>query len=155
MAFEEVKREIIAAPVLAKFSLDARHRVTADSSAYALGAAVLQKCGEDWRPVAFISRTLTAAEKRYAQLEKEALAITWACEKFAQYIVGKRLYIETDHKPFVPLLGMKHLHSLPPRMVRFRLRLMRFDFCIQHIPGKFMYSADTLHVKSFSLISGK
>ena len=83
-------------------------------------------------------------EMWYAQIEKEALATTWICEKFAQYIVGKRIYIETDHQPFVPPLGMKHLDSLLPRILRFRLRLMLFDFRIPHTPGKLMYSADTL-----------
>ena len=81
---------------------------------------------------------------RYMQIEKEALATRWACEKFSQYIVGKRILIDTAHKPLVPLLGTKHLDSLLPRILRVRLRLMRFDFCIEHIPGKFMYSADTL-----------
>ena len=57
------------------------------------------------------------SETRYAQIEKEALGITWACEKFATYIVGRKFLVETDHKPFVPLLGIKHLDSLPPRIV--------------------------------------
>ena len=34
----------------------------------------------------------------------EALAVTWACNKFHSYIVGREFEIETDHKPFVPLL---------------------------------------------------
>ena len=41
----------------------------------------------------------------YAQIEKEALAVTWACEKFMTYILGKEIVIETDHKPLVSLLG--------------------------------------------------
>ena len=58
--------------------------------------------------------------------------------------MGKRIYIEADHKPPVSLLGTKHLDSLPPRIQRFRLRLIRFDFCIEHKPGKLMYSTDIL-----------
>ena len=52
--------------------------------------------------------------------------------------------LETDHKPLVPLLSHKHLDSLPPRVVRFRLRLMRFDYIIKHVPGKSLHTADTL-----------
>ena len=87
---------------------------------------------------------MTSAESRYAQIEKEALAATWACEKFATYIQGKTITLETDHKPLVPLLSHKHLDSLPPRVVRFRLRLMRFDYIIKHVPGKSLHTADTL-----------
>ena len=50
---------------------------------------------------------------------KETLATTWACEKFASYVLGKKFTIETDHKPLVPLLGNKRLHSLPPRIYVF------------------------------------
>ena len=55
-----------------------------------------------------------------------------------------KFLIETDHKPLIPLLGTKHLDSLPPRVLRFRLRLARFDYSIQHVPGKLLYTADTL-----------
>ena len=83
-------------------------------------------------------------ETRYAQIEKEALAITWACENRSTYILGKHISIETDHKPLVPLLGCKHLDNLPPRVLRFRLRLIRFSYSIQQVPGKLLYVADTL-----------
>ena len=62
----------------------------------------------------YASRSLTETERRYAQIEKEALAKTWACEKFSQYILAKQILIETDHKPLVPLLSSKHLDDLPP-----------------------------------------
>ena len=58
-------------------------------------------------------------EKQYAQIEKEVLAIMLACDKFSMYVLGKSIKIETDHKPLVPLLGSKHLDSLPPRVLRF------------------------------------
>ena len=39
----------------------------------------------------------------YTQIKKEALAVTWACEKFSDYVLGGTLHNETDHEPFVPL----------------------------------------------------
>ena len=60
-----------------------------------------------WRPVAFASQTLNEAETHYAQIEKEALALTWALEKFAEYVLGKCVILETDHKPLVPILAGK------------------------------------------------
>ena len=119
-------------------------RICADASSYGLGAVLMQQSDSTWKPVAYASRSLTETEKRYAQIEKEALASTWACEKFSTYILGKKFLIETDHKPLVPLLGTKHLDSLPPRVLRFRLRLARFDYSIVHVPGKLLYTADAL-----------
>ena len=95
--------------------------------------------------MAYTFRAMSETETRYAQVKKETLAITWASEKFTIYILGKHIGIETDHKPLVPLLGSKHLDNLPPRVLRFRLRLMRFSSSIQHVPGKLLYTADTLH----------
>ena len=37
---------------------------------------------------------MTEAETRYAQIKKEALAITWACEHFTNYILGKQIQIQ-------------------------------------------------------------
>lgn len=143
-AFNQVKEELSKPTVLALYNPQTETKVSADASSHGLGAVLLQKTQQDWQPVAYASRSLTETERRYAQIEKEALAITWACEKFAMYILGKRFEIETDHKPLVPILGTKALDSLPPRVLRFRLRLARFDYLIQHVPGKHLYTADCL-----------
>ena len=76
--------------------------------------------------------------------DREALATTWACEKFSTYLIGKTFDVETDYKPLIPLLITKHLDDLPPRILRFRLRLAKFQFAAYHIPGKYMYTADAL-----------
>ena len=60
---------------------------------------------------------MSDTEKRYVQIEKEALATTWACEKFSMYILGHPFLIESDHKPLIPLLNIKHLDALPPRIL--------------------------------------
>ena len=83
---------------------------------------------------------MTETEKRYTQIEKEALAVTWVCEKCSTYILGMKFLIETDHKPLVPLLGTKHLDSLPPRVLWFHLCLARFDYDIARVPGKLLYT---------------
>ena len=88
---------------------------------------------------------MTSTEQRYAQIEKEALAVTWACEKFADFLIGLHSFqVETDHKPLVPLLQKKSLDDLPSRIQRFRMRLMRFLFTIFHTAGKNLHVADAL-----------
>ena len=89
-------------------------------------------------------RSLTPTEQRYAQIEKEALALTWACVRLAEYLLGKPFHLHTDHKPLVPLLSSKSLDTLPARVQRFCMRLLRYQFSISHVPGKDLHIADTL-----------
>ena len=113
-AFQEVKSEMCSDRVLAIFDPKARHVVSADAKQGALGAVLLQKTPEGWQLVEFASRRLTDMENRYAMIEKEALALTWACAKFDYYLVRRDFHLEIDHKPLVPLLGDKDLVALPP-----------------------------------------
>ena len=144
-AFNQIKEALITSPVLALFNPNLETVVSADASSYGLGAVLLQKqqSGE-LKPVAYISRSMTPTEQRYAQIEKEALAFTWACERLADYLIGLQFHIQTDHKPLVPLFSSKHLEELPIRVQRFRLRMMRYRFTISHVPGKDLTIADTL-----------
>ena len=85
-----------------------------------------------------------AAENNYAAIELEALAITWVSEKFSDYVLGLQFTVETDHKPLIPLFSTTELCKMPPRIQRFRLRMMRFSHTVQHVPGKQQILADTL-----------
>ena len=87
-AFEEVKRILTTAPVLALFDPTRETTVSADASCFGLGAVLMQKQPEGTlKPVSYISRSMTATEQRYVQIEG-ALALTWACERFSDYLVG-------------------------------------------------------------------
>ena len=143
-AFSSVKTELTRPTVLALYDPMAETLLSADASSNGLGAVLLPKFEVEWRPVVFASRLMSEMETRYAQIEKEALAITWACDKFSVDILGKQFTVETDHKPLVSLLSSKQLDCLPPRILRFRLCLMRYHLAIKHVPGKLMYTADTL-----------
>ena len=94
--------------------------------------------------MATISRSLTSVEQCYAQVEKECLAVMWACERFADLLVGKEFLIETDHKPLLPLLTSKNLDELSVRIQRYRMRLMRFQYTVTHVPGPDPEIADAL-----------
>ena len=123
-SFTQVQDALTKSPILASFDPNLETIVSADASSFRLGAVLLQKqkSGEI-RPVAYISRTMTPTEQRYGQIEKESLALTWACERFQDYLVGVQFHTETDHKPLVPLFGKKLLDELPLRVQRFRMRL--------------------------------
>ena len=76
-AFETIKRQLVSKPYLAIYDPQLQTKVIADASSYGIGAVMVQKHQEGtWKPVAFISRTLSSTEEKYAQIEKEALATT-------------------------------------------------------------------------------
>lgn len=144
-AFRQVKDQLATTPVLAHYSPEHETVIATDASNKGLGAVLLQIQPDGTRkPVSYISRSLTEAEKNYAVIEKEALATTWASERFSEYVLGLKYTIETDHKPLVPLLTSKELAKLPPRIQRFRLRLARFSPTVVHVSGKSQVVADAL-----------
>ena len=70
-----------------------------DASDYCIGAALMQKVECKECPIAFYSRAITVAEKKYDTSQKELLAIVKAVEHFKQFLYGKELIIKTDHNP--------------------------------------------------------
>lgn len=144
-AFDQVKRDITEATTLTLYDPRQQLIVSADASAYGLGAVLLQKDRQGLvSPVAFASKGLSETEGRYAQIEKEAYAVTWACERFEKFLIGTKFHVQTDHKPLIALLGDRELNTIPARIQRFKLRLMRFCYSIEHVPGKDLWTADAL-----------
>ena len=110
-AFTNLKKELTNPNILTLHNPNADTIISADASSHGVGAALLQKVQGQWHPVAYASRSMTCTESRYAQIEKETLAATWACEKFATYIQGKTITLETDHKPLVLLLSHQEFYD--------------------------------------------
>ena len=77
-----------------------------DASPYGVGA-VLSQIDEQGveRPVSYVSRTLSQAERNYSQLEKEALALIFGTKRFHYYLYGHSFTLYTDHKPLQGLLN--------------------------------------------------
>ena len=144
-AFFALKEALSSSEVFSLYDAELDTTVSADASSYGLGAVLRQKQPNgDIRLVAYISRALTETEQKYAQIEKEALAVMWAAERFQDYLLGKHFTFETDHKSLVPLLSTKNLDEMPIRVQQFHLRLMRFSYSIYHVPGAELCTADTL-----------
>ena len=91
--------------MLTHFNLALPLRLVSDASPYGIGAVmshVLPNGTE--RPIAFASRTLSTAERNYAQINKEAPAIVWAVRKFHTYLYGRDFVLVTDHKPLTAVI---------------------------------------------------
>lgn len=144
-AFREIKQKLVSPDVLAHYDASKPSVVAADACQDGLGAVLLQTDSSGKRrPIAFASRSLSDTEKRYAVIEKEALAAVWACEKFSDYILGTEFTLETDHRPLVPLLSSTDLSKMPPRILRFRLRMARYTPEIKYVQGIHQHTADAL-----------
>lgn len=139
-AYLDLKQKICQSPVLRYYSPNEEVTVSVDASAHGLGACLLQ----GGRPVAYAARTLTPAEGRWAQIEKELLAIVFGCTRFHQYVYGhNQVIVETDHKPLESIFK-KPLNSTPARLQRMLMKLQDYSLKIQYKPGKLMFIADTL-----------
>ena len=130
-------------PILKYFDPKLPTRTSSDASKLGLGATLEQCHDGTWHPVAYASRSLTSAEQNYCQLEKETLSILFACERFHEYLYGRKFLVINDPQP-VRSIFQKPLNKSPPRIQRFRLRLQKYDFDFQYVPGKQLHVADTL-----------
>ena len=137
-AFDRTKKALTSTPLLQYYDVKKPVCTQCDASHGGLGAGLLQ----DGLPVVYASRTLTANERNYAQIEKELLAIVFACEKFDQYVYGReKLHVQSDHKP-LEVIFKKPFATLPKRLQRMLLRLQRYSLDVTYT--REMYIAVTL-----------
>ena len=134
-SFEVLQNALSHESVLGYYEVGSETKLKVDAGPNGLGLIILQKKeGNEWKPIECASRSLTETEKRYLQLEKEALAIRSACERCCVYLIGSNFIVETDHKPLVPLFN--NPNSRPPlRIERWLLYLQQFQFTLRYCPG--------------------
>ena len=138
-SWKQVKQLITREPVLKYFDPSKEVTLQCDASESGLGAVILQ----EGRPIAFSSRALKIIERNYAQIEKELLGIVHGCTRFDQYVYGRSITVQTDHKPLGTIFK-KSLLSAPKRLQRMLLQLQRYSLNKAYKPGKELFIADTL-----------
>jgi len=142
--FDELKQVFMTKPVLAAPDLDREFRVEADTSNYATRGVLSMKCSDKkWRPVAFISKSLSDTERNYEIHDKEMLAVVRCLEAWRHFLEGATVKFEvwTDHKNLEYFMKAQKLNR---RQARWALYLSRFDFVLKHVPGSKMGKADSL-----------
>ena len=138
---------LCSAPLLSHFDPVKPILVQVDASPFGLGA-ILSHVEEDGResPVYYASRTLSAAERNYPQIEKEGLALVYAVKKFHQFLYGNKFYLFTDHKPLLGLFS--ETASLPARsasrVLRWAVMLSGYNYELKYRPGLQNGNADML-----------
>lgn len=138
--FRKLKAVISSDPVLALFNPKERICVQTDASKDGLGCVLMQ----GGKPIAFASRTLTKSEVKYAQIEKELLAIVFACQRFHFYLYGRDFTVESDHKPLESLMK-RDIDDITRRLQSMMMCLLRYSqMTVVFKPGKEMLIADCL-----------
>lgn len=143
-AFQELKRRVCSAPVLAMPNNNGMFRVEADSSDFATGGILSQQqLDGKWKPIAFISHSLNPTERNYEIYDKEMLAIMTSLDEWRQYLLGAKEIFEiwTDHKN---LSYFRKPQKLNRRQARWTTELQEYHFTLHHKSGKQMTKADLL-----------
>ena len=138
-AFDATKSLICREVTLAYFDPQAESVIQVDASSRGLGAVLIQH----GKPIAFASKSLSDCEQRYANIEREMLAVVFGCERFHMYVYGKSFVIESGHKP-LEMINLKNLAAAPQRLQRMFLRVQPYDFVLRYKPGKQMMLADAM-----------
>lgn len=134
-AFDDLKDGLAKQETLAYFDPNLETFVMADASPVGLGGVLFQKNSDNiFRIICYASKSLSDVERRYAQTEREALALVWAPEKFHYYLYGKFFWLITDHKPLVTIFDKRSKSCA--RIERWKLRLMSYDYKVIFRPGK-------------------
>nr|KAG5694982.1 hypothetical protein BaRGS_024165 [Batillaria attramentaria] len=134
-AFEQLKQVLSSDQVLVHFVPEKPVGLACDASNVGIGAVLFHRYPDgSERPIANVSKTLTAAERNYSQIHKEALAIIYGLRKFYQYLYGRQFILVTDHKPLTALFGPKKGTPLlaANRLARWALWLNQFDYTIEY-----------------------
>jgi len=141
-AFENLKRRLTEAPILALPRRHGGYTLDTDANAGHVGAVLLQEQpDQSTRPVGYWSRSLNEAERNYSTTERECLAVVWASLLLRPYVEGTRFMVRTEH---AELKWMLHMDGAHGRLARWRLRLAEFDYVVQTRPGASHHAADTM-----------
>lgn len=146
-AFCQVKHKLCSDEnLLAHYNPDQPLILSVDASPVGLGAVISHEDGGQDKPVAFASRSLTAAERNYAQIDREALAIVFGVKRFHQYLYGRKFVLWTDNKPLSHIVSMeKGIPSMAAaRIQRWCLQLAAYNYDVRHRAGSKQGNVDAL-----------
>lgn len=149
-AYGKLRDALTTAPALACPDFSRPFILQTDASDVGIGAALIQGTLEEPRAIAYVSRTLQAAEKNYSVMERECLAIVWAIKKLRGYLEGYHFTVVTDHQ------ALRYLDSLKEptgRLARWVVTLQQYDFDIMYRKGSMNHMADLLSRKPLPTLS--
>ncbi|GJR03527.1 reverse transcriptase domain-containing protein [Tanacetum coccineum] len=139
--FKILKKKLIEAPILVSPYWDLPFKLMCDASDFAVGAVLGQRKDKYFRPIHYVSKTLSNAQTHYTTTEKELLAVVYAFEKFRSYLVLSKTIVYTDHSALKYLFAKQDAN---PRLLRWILLLQEFNIEICDKKGVENLAADHL-----------
>nr|GEZ57537.1 hypothetical protein [Tanacetum cinerariifolium] len=140
-AFQTLKRKLTEAPILIALDWDMPFELMYDASDFAIGAVLGQRQDKHFRPIHYVSKTMTEVESNYTITEKEMLAVVYAFDKFRSYLIMNKSIVYTDHSALKYLFPKKDLKE---RLLRWVLLLQEFTFKVIDTKGAENMAADHL-----------
>ena len=140
-AYVTLKNMLTSKPILRLADMSRPFILRTDASNVGIGAVLLQEYEGHVFPVAYSSKKLIDAERSYAAMEKECLAIIWGIKKYALYLYGSEFTIQTDHQPLLYLNQKKFVNE---KIMRWALYLQGWRYRIESIKGIDNVGADFL-----------
>jgi len=132
---------MVSQPILALPVNEGRYLLDTDASDFGLGAVLSQEQEGCERIIAYASRTLNKAERKYETTHKELLAIVYGLKQYKQYLLGRHFVIRTDH---AVLSWLRKTPEPMPQLARWLTFIEQFDYEILHRPGTQHDNADSL-----------
>lgn len=142
-AFENCKQSLCDATLLAHPNIDAKLALLTDASDTTIGGVLQQCIGKEWQPLAFFSRKLNSAQRKYSPYDRELLAIYEAIKHFRYFVEARHFTVFTDHKPICYAFQQRK-DKCSPRQFRHLDFISQFTTDLQHISGKDNVVADAL-----------
>ena len=144
-AFNKLKGIFTTRPVLAAPDLDKEFKVEADASNYTTGEVLLIECSDElWRPVAFISKSLSNIERNYKILDKEMLTVVKCLEVWRYFLERMTINFEiwTDYKNLKYFIKVQKLNRRQARQI---LYLSRFNLTLKYVLESKMEKVNSLN----------
>ena len=136
-----LRENLVRRPILRPPDHNQTFILRTDASNCGLRVALMQEHKGRFFPIAYGSKKLTTAERKYPTIEKECLAIVWGVSKFRLNLAGKPFVLPTDYQPLTFLKNAKFQND---RIMRWGLALQEYDYTVKDIPGKYNVVADYL-----------
>ncbi|PIO32203.1 hypothetical protein AB205_0160660 [Aquarana catesbeiana] len=151
--FSQLKKSFTTAPVLAYADPTKPYELHVDASRDGLGGVLYQDHNGHLRPVAYVSRSLSPAEKNYPTHKLEFLALKWVVvDKLRDYLYGAEFVVKTDNNPLTYLFTTAKLDATGHRWLA---ALSTFSFSLKYRPGTGNRDADALSRRPHSPLSSQ
>jgi hypothetical protein len=140
-SFQELKRRLTIAPILAVPETGKDYIVYCDASKNGLGCVLMQ----DGKVIAYGSRQLKPHEVNYPTHDLELTAVVFALKQWSQFLYGAKCELYTDHKSLKYFFTQKELNMSQKRWLEL---IKDYDLTINYTPGKANVVVDALSRKS-------